>query len=259
MVVPRAAEEICCCDSARSRWRSWCEFGCRRAGGVGAADWQPDGGAASYECAVRVLRAGLDRGLARPGGVTGPAAAAGCHADRGARDDRGRVLRHRGEPHSAMDAAPAGRDPGRTTRGPGPRLGRDRDRGVRAGVLRQPVRVNGPLRSSTTASGCGCRRSAGESTGTPRTTSRPCSRSACPRNGRSPAPGSGSAPRWRTQTREQGRYLGGRPPYGVLPVVQDEHGGVIGVEHVLMLKSPARRSRAGLGVQGVAGMVSLSR
>ena len=45
----------------------------------------------------------------------------------------------------------------------------------------------------------------------------------------------------------------------VLPVVQDEHGGVIGVEHVLMLKSPARRSRAGLGVRGVAGMVSLSR
>jgi len=44
-----------------------------------------------------------------------------------------------------------------------------------------------------------------------------------------------------------------------LPVVQDEHGGVIGVEHVLMLKSPARRSRAGLGVRGVAGVVSLSR
>jgi hypothetical protein len=45
----------------------------------------------------------------------------------------------------------------------------------------------------------------------------------------------------------------------VLPDIRGEHGGVIGVEHVLMLKSPARRSRAGLGVQGVAGMVSLSR
>ena len=42
-------------------------------------------------------------------------------------------------------------------------------------------------------------------------------------------------------------------------VVQGEHGGVIGVEDLLMLKSPAGRGRAGLGVQGVAGMVSLSR
>ena len=40
---------------------------------------------------------------------------------------------------------------------------------------------------------------------------------------------------------------------GVLRVVQGEHSGVIGGEYVLMLKSPARRSRAGLGVQGVAG------
>jgi hypothetical protein len=45
----------------------------------------------------------------------------------------------------------------------------------------------------------------------------------------------------------------------MLPDIRGEHGGVIGVEQVLMLKSPARRSRAGLGVQGVAGMVSLSR
>ena len=45
----------------------------------------------------------------------------------------------------------------------------------------------------------------------------------------------------------------------VLRVVQGEHSGVIGGEYVLMLKSPARRSRAGLGVQGVAGMLSLSR
>ena len=45
----------------------------------------------------------------------------------------------------------------------------------------------------------------------------------------------------------------------VLRVVQDEHCGVIRVEGVLVLKSPGRRSRTGLGVQGVAGMVSLSR
>ena len=45
----------------------------------------------------------------------------------------------------------------------------------------------------------------------------------------------------------------------LLCVVRGEHGGVIGVERVLMLKSPARRGRAGLGVRGVAGMLSLSR
>jgi len=44
-----------------------------------------------------------------------------------------------------------------------------------------------------------------------------------------------------------------------LPDIGGVQGGVMGVEDVLMLKSPARRSRAGLGVQGVAGMVSLSR
>jgi len=44
----------------------------------------------------------------------------------------------------------------------------------------------------------------------------------------------------------------------LLRVIQDERGGVTGVERVFALKSPARRSRAGLGVQGVAGMLSLS-
>ena len=61
----------------------------------------------------------------------------------GARGDRGGVLRRGGEPGAAVGAAPAGRRPGRAARGPGPRVGRDRDRGVRAGVLRQPVRVDG--------------------------------------------------------------------------------------------------------------------
>ncbi len=45
----------------------------------------------------------------------------------------------------------------------------------------------------------------------------------------------------------------------LLRVVQYERGGVAGFECVLALKSPARRGRAGLGVQGVAGMLSLSR
>ena len=41
---------------------------------------------------------------------------------------------------------PAARRPPRWSpaRGPGPGLGRDRDRGVRAGVLREPVRGDGP-------------------------------------------------------------------------------------------------------------------
>jgi hypothetical protein len=61
----------------------------------------------------------------------------------GARRYRGGVLRHGTEPGPAMGAAPAGRRAGRAARGPGPRVGRDRDRGVRAGVLREPVRFDG--------------------------------------------------------------------------------------------------------------------
>ncbi len=44
----------------------------------------------------------------------------------------------------------------------------------------------------------------------------------------------------------------------VLPVVQGERGGVIAGERVRDVNGPARRSRAGPGVQGVAGMLSLS-
>jgi hypothetical protein len=44
-----------------------------------------------------------------------------------------------------------------------------------------------------------------------------------------------------------------------LSVVQDEHGGVTGVDHVLALKNPARLRRPGLGVHGFAGVLSLSR
>jgi hypothetical protein len=44
----------------------------------------------------------------------------------------------------------------------------------------------------------------------------------------------------------------------VFRVVQRERGGVIRGERVRVMKSPARRSRAGLGVHGVAGVLILS-
>ena len=48
-----------------------------------------------------------------------------------------------GEPHAAVGEASAGRGFGGGAGGSGPGVGRDRDRGVRAGVLREPVRVDG--------------------------------------------------------------------------------------------------------------------
>src|ERR1039457_7150823 len=63
----KAAEEICCCDGARSGWRFWCECGCRCADGVGAADQLPVRGAGAWGGAVRVLRGRVDRGLAGVG------------------------------------------------------------------------------------------------------------------------------------------------------------------------------------------------
>ena len=68
--------------------------------------------------------------------------------------------------------------------------------------------------SSITASACGCPKSAAGSTGTLRTTSRPCSRSACPPSGRSPAPGSGSGPRWRPRPGRRAATWAAWPPYG---------------------------------------------
>ena len=114
------------------------------AGGVGGGPGRPPRrGARPGVPAVRVLRAGLDRGLAGPRVVAGPAAGAGGDAGSRARGDHGGVLRHRGVPDAAVAAASAGRRSGGGARGPGPGVGRDRDRGVRAGVLRQPVRVHG--------------------------------------------------------------------------------------------------------------------
>jgi hypothetical protein len=109
--------------------------------------------------AVRVLRESVDRGLAGPRVVAGPAAGAGRCASPRARDHRGRALRCRGEPVGGVGAAPAGRGAGRCPGGPGPGLGRRDHRGVRAGVLRRPVRADGAavraLRGAAVAAGGG--------------------------------------------------------------------------------------------------------
>src|SRR5579863_3384926 len=96
-----------------------------------ASPARPRGGAGLS--AVRVLWAGVDRGLAGSGVFAGAAVAAGGDARGGARRNRGGVLRHRGEPDLAGGAAAAAlaaqlADPDRG-------WGCDRDRGVRARVL----------------------------------------------------------------------------------------------------------------------------
>ena len=118
----------------------------RRSGAVGRAYRAAQRGCGgAWRAAVRVLRAGVDRGLAGSGDLTDPAAGAGRGAGGRARDDRGRVLRLRAQPHAAVGQAAAGRGCGGGAGRSGPGVGRDRDRGVRAGVLRQPVRVDGPV------------------------------------------------------------------------------------------------------------------
>jgi site-specific DNA recombinase len=123
-----------------------------------------------------------------------------------------------GEPHPAVGAAPAGRHPGRAARGPGPRVGRDRDRGVRAGVLRQPVRVDGAavraLRHQ--AVDAGSRRVDWHAEDHEQTmlalglsSKREITRTRTRIRVRVRVRTAMAA-----QTREQGRYLGGRPPYG---------------------------------------------
>ena len=129
------------------------------------------------------------------GDIAGPAAGAGRSAGGRAREGRRGILRLGGEPHAAVAAPPAGRRLGGRAGRSGARMGRDRDRGVRTGVLRQPVRVDGAavraLRDPAVDAGSGGRVDwhAG-------TTSRPCWRSAYRPSGRSSGPGSGFAPRW---------------------------------------------------------------
>ena len=94
---------------------------------------------------------------------------------------------------------------------PEPGVGRDRDRGVRAGVLRESVRVDGPVVRALRRSSCGCPRWAGGWTGTPRITRRRWWRSGCRRSGRSPGPGSGCGPRWRRRRGSRaGTWAGAR-------------------------------------------------
>ena len=122
-----------------------------RAGRVGGAvssapGRQPDHRRVSTgTAAVRVLRAGVDRGLAGSGDVAGAAAGTGRGTGTRPRGDRGGTVRRRRIPDGGVGPAPAGRRAGRPARRPGPGVGRDRDRGVRAGVLRQPVRGDGPV------------------------------------------------------------------------------------------------------------------
>ena len=90
------------------------------------------------------LRAGLDRDWQDP--VTSRARQRGQAAARvRARTDRGRVLRCRLQPDAGLGTAPAGRRLGRCAGRSGPGLGCGRDRGVRAGLLRQPVRLDGTV------------------------------------------------------------------------------------------------------------------
>ena len=100
-------------------------------------------GAGAGWFAIRVLRAGVDGGLAGPGDDAGAAVGAGGGAGPGPRGDRRGVLRRRAEPHGGVEAPPGSRRADRSPCRSRPRLGRDRDRRVRAGVLRQPVRGDG--------------------------------------------------------------------------------------------------------------------
>ena len=77
--------------------------------------------------------------------VAGAAAGAGRGAGPRARADCGGVLRRGAEPDGGVGPPPASRRAGRPAGRPGPGLGRDRGRGVRAGVLRQPVRADGAV------------------------------------------------------------------------------------------------------------------
>jgi hypothetical protein len=128
---------------APDSWQLCRGRGC--AGVVGGEAQRPCRETGMRGVAVRVLRAGLDGGLAGSGDVAGAAVAAGGDAGRGARGDRGGVLRCGGVPGAAVGAAAAGRGAGGAARRSGPGVGRGGDRGVRAGVLRQPVRVDGSV------------------------------------------------------------------------------------------------------------------
>ena len=179
-LVARDAE-VWCGGAGRPRADRICCIGARpqatrgRAGGLGGTHRAPPGGGAagSRRAAVRVLRPGVDRGLPGSGDLAGPAARPGAGAGGRARPDRGQILRRRAEPDAGLGAPTAGRRPRRPARRPGPRMGRGGDRGVRAGVLRRAVRVDGAAVRALRHRSCGLPRSAAGSTSAPKTTSRP--------------------------------------------------------------------------------------
>jgi hypothetical protein len=95
--------------------------------------------------AVRVLRPGVDGGSSGSDGLPGAAAGPGRRAGGRARADRGGVLRHRAEPHAGLGAPPAGRRADRSAGRSRARLGRHRDRRIRASLLRRPVHRHGAV------------------------------------------------------------------------------------------------------------------
>src|SRR6266481_716145 len=79
-------------------WRVWRGRGCAGVvGGETQRAWRETG---TRGGAVRVLRAGVDGGLAGSGDVAGAAGAAGGDAGRRGRGDHGGVLRHGGVPRA---------------------------------------------------------------------------------------------------------------------------------------------------------------
>jgi hypothetical protein len=101
--------EAAACGHSAAR-DSWLQH----AGAVGGTHRAPPGGGVgAWRAAVRVLRPGLDRGLAGPGDIPGQAARAGRRPDRRVRGDRGRFLRRRGKPDGGVGAAAASRRAGR--------------------------------------------------------------------------------------------------------------------------------------------------
>ena len=106
----------------------------------GAVRPPPRGGGRPRGLAVRVLRAGVDRGLAGPRVLAGTAAGPSRGPGQRSRAGRGQVLRCGAEPVGDVGAPPAGRRDHCGAGRPGPGMGRAGGRGIRAGVLRQPVR-----------------------------------------------------------------------------------------------------------------------
>jgi DNA invertase Pin-like site-specific DNA recombinase len=151
--------------------------------------------------------------LAGPGDVAGAAAGAGCGAGPGRGGDRRGVLRRRAEPHSGVGPPPRSRRADRSPCRSRPGLGRDRDRRVRAGVLRSQYAAMAPLFEHD-----GVQLWMPEAGGRVDYTSEHDEHAMTVLGLSSKREVTRTSIRVRTamavHVREQGRYLGGRPPYG---------------------------------------------